>query len=334
MSKVNVPSGMVRIWKTWPELKLVIERKSLPLQFEESDEYYELFCFDASVYYTAVLYRGTVPSSSPTQAENDAWKAEFESFWKARANGPIDPRDLDGAPIVVGDGPKEEDRKPIVTMSPASRGFVSWICGASDNHNAIYPDTGRGTGDPIFLEFTGPETKIAEYTFIEPIEIHDGEIAWGPLSNWNGSDKFSLGVRIPASLTAPNHNNTGNCNKYPIGNGLHIILPAAGDGAHDLVLGAPVYDRAGTGAYWDVEHDTGVVSPGAMGAKWNLYDFEVTAWLIRGIRMTHSLGVFNLESYRVEYFHPSWKLRWEVEKNSLGVGQVSGWIFSFRRFTT
>jgi hypothetical protein len=245
--------------------------------------------------------------------------------------------------LVTLNGPKDSDLKPIVTISPATEGFVTWICGAGDDLNPTPPDSGRGTGDPFLLSFTALEigqTKTADFCFIEPIEIHDGQVCWAPLSAWGPNDSFSLGLRIPATELTYNGSGTGNCNKMEIvpNSGMHIIVPAANDGAFDvdLTTAAPVEDREGSGGYWDNDYLTGAISPSTVpgAGRWNLFDFEVKGWLIKNIRMTNPMGVFDIDVYKIEYFHPSWYLHWEVTKNTPGAGAASGWVFCFRSNVT
>lgn len=243
-------------------------------------------------------------------------------------------------PITVTlDSPKENDNKPVVTISPATAGFKTWICGADDDPDPVYPDTGRGSGTPFVLNFEPPEvpiTKTAEFKFIEPIEVHDGQVVWRNPTNWGIEDYFSLGFRIPSSSLALNTSSLGNCNKVSIGQGMNVIVPANGDGEYDLLEACPIEDTEGSGGYWNVDYNTGVTTPNSEpgNGKFNLFDFEAKGWLIRNVRMTHPMGVFDIDVYKIEYLHNSWRLRWEVTKNTPGSGSVSGWIFGFRRNVT
>lgn len=253
------------------------------------------------------------------------------------------PVNKDGAPIVALDAPTDpRDKKPVFVMSPATDGYLTWIIGTGDNPNATPPDTGRGTGDAYRLDFTAQEmidaggsevVKTSEYEFIEPVEIHDGQVVWSPVENWGADDRFSLGSRVPANVAVPNGSNTGNCNLVATLAGYNVIIPAAGDGTHDVDLSAAAPVPAGGFGYWDNDYDTGTVTPSATpgGADWHLLDVNVYSWLIRNVLLNHPLGVFDIDVYKTEYFHPSWRLFWEVRKKTSGQGTITGWIFCFRK---
>lgn len=345
---LTVSSATVRVDLIWPEFKKYLDGtfKKLHLQYVESPEDYQVFAIDDSIVYLCQFVKEPANydetfTSQELIDEHDAQRADFEANFKGNANKPLDVRGPAGVRVTTLDAPKEPDNKPVVTISPATQGFVTWICGAGDDANPTPPASGRGTGTPFLLEFSAeevPATKTLEFDFTEPVEVHDGQVSWKETSNWGAGDTFSLGLRIPATPTTPNAGGTGNCNKVEIAPGMNIIVPAAGDGAFDLDLtdASPVEDKAGQGGYWNNDYNTGAVTPNPIpgAGRWNLFDFDVTGWLIKGIRLTHPMGVFDIDVYKTEYFHPAWYLRWEVTKNTPGAGSISGWIFCFRRFVT
>ena len=325
---------------TWQEVKATVATKFLSMQFDEDVSQYTIFAIDNPIVYVTYIRRGDVPDSPGfDQTQNDSDKVDFETNFKASCNKSLENKAADGIKKFSIDGPFERDKKPIFTMSPSTQGFVTWICGSGDDPAPAPGQSGRGTGQPFFIKFEPdevPSTKVIEFDFIEPIEVHDGQVAWRDVANWGVDDTFSLGLRIPSSSVAANTSSLGNCNKVPVGPGMHIIVPAAGDGAYDLLEGCPVEDKEGQGAYWFNDYDTGAVtaSPVPGAGTHNIFDFDITGWLIRNIRMTHPMGVFDIDVYKTEYFHPTWRLRWEVTKNTPGSGSVSGWIFCFRRNVT
>lgn len=149
-----------------------------------------------------------------------------------------DPTTADGVPVVKIDGPSDpRDKKPVVVISPATEGYKTWLCGRGDD---LGPPVVRGGGDQFRLDFIAanvPETKVAEFGFAEPVEIHDGQVQWSPKADWGADDEFSLGVRIPATVVTPNGSTAGNCNVVDTGQGYSVIIPAAGDGTHDVDFG-------------------------------------------------------------------------------------------------
>ncbi len=242
---------------------------------------------------------------------------------------------------VVLDSPKTDDGKPVFDIYPGTAGFYTWITGHGDDPNPTPPATGRGTGTPLILEFTAeeiPATKSLEFQFNDPVEIHDGQIVWRDPANWSHLDSFSVGFKVPASVAVPNATGTGNCNKMPVGPGINAIIPANGDGAYDISPEGrhPVEDRQKQGAFWDNDYATGAVTPHPVPGrgKYNLFDVDLSGWLVRNIHTTHPKGVFDIDVYKVEYFHPSWRLFWEARKETPGAGVLGAWIFCFRRITT
>lgn len=240
---------------------------------------------------------------------------------------------LESDPVVVTlDGPKEDDRKPLVTFFPGTQGMKAWIVGAADTEPDPPNHTGRAEGDPFVIEFAAgenPRTEARSYGFNEPIELHDGQIVWNP-AHWDYRDSFSLGVLIEANVVTP-ADGDGNANVVPQ---LGLIVPAPGTGAYNVDLSqatpTPSFDKNG---YWEVDQDTGVVSPSATPghSAWHLLVVPVTSWMIRKVRTAHPLGVFDIDVYKTERFHPRWKLRWEVTKVSPSAGVICGWVFAFRK---
>lgn len=337
---ITFGNAFVQSSLTWSQFKSVVSSKSLLVQYDDDGTMYTIFAIDNPIVYVATLYKNSVPDAPGfNQAQNDTDKSDFENNFRSAANRPIEPRTIEGVKKLSLDAPREQDKKPIFTMSPATEGFVTWITGAGDDPSATFPASGRGTGTPFVLVFSGSEvpcTKTLEFDFIEPVEVHDGQVTWRHPTNWGSQDHFSLGLRIPSSSVSLNTSSLGNCNKVSVGPGMNVIVPAAGNGQYDLLEACPVQDKQGQGGYWDNDYNTGAVTPNPTpgAGNWNLFDFEVTGWLIKNIPMTHPMGVFDIDVYKTEYFHPSWYLTWQVTKNSPGDGEVSGWIFCFRRFVT
>jgi hypothetical protein len=230
--------------------------------------------------------------------------------------------------------PRTRDNKSIVTVYPASEGWHSWFTSAGD---AIDPPQ-RGGGERIRLTWTAAEPrgeKVVDLRFIEPVEVHDGEAFYQ--GDWSADDLLNFSLQIPATVTTPNPGGTGNCNRVPTGLGYDLIVPASGDGAHDVDLAqaAPV-PAPGTG-FWDVNHETGAITPAATPgqADWLLLSVPApAAYFVRNLCLGSPLGVWDIDTYKVEWLHPSWTLRLAVNKQSDGAGDFSGWILTYRRKVT
>jgi hypothetical protein len=230
------------------------------------------------------------------------------------------------AQLVQLDGPLEADKKPIVVVSPATQGLFTFLTGRADIPG------GPGLGTPLRLDFTGPESKVLEFSFSEPIEINDGQIWWRPSASWGPDDEFSVGMRMPATVATPTPG-TGNVNVVALGPGAELYVPAAGDGSHtvDLANAVPVRAPAHNG-FWSVDDWTGAITPSASPgqASWNLLSFDVIGYLVRSISCGHPLGVWDIDVYKTEWIHQNWKLRFEVNKASAGAGTIGGWMLTFR----
>lgn len=271
----------------------------------------------------------------------DAIVAAHDGVRPAKAAPPVT---SDGAPIVKLDAPSERDKKPVVVISPATEGWLTWVTGAGDK---IPPDpgtTGRGEGPRIKIAFDGTEPqgteKSIDIVFSEPIEVHDGQVSWSQVASFGFDDRFSLSAIIQATPSTPNAGGTGNANKIEIspGTGMHVYVPAPGNGAWDIDMAVanPVPDKTKS-AFWDVNYESGEVSasssPGA--AEWNLFDFDAPPIsLIKSVGMGNPMGIFDIDVYKTEYIHPSWIVRFSVTKETPAACQIGGWLFTFREYTT
>jgi hypothetical protein len=244
-----------------------------------------------------------------------------------------EPTTADGTPLFSLDGPREADKRPIFVNSPIPEGNMPWYCGAGDD--AVL---GRGLGSEWNLEFTGAGEQSIESGFLEPVWLHDGQLFYSPVEQWSHSDRFDFGVVMPATVATPNGGGTGNCNLVPTGMGFNVIVPAAGDGSHDIDLDQAVPVSAGLdkNGYWDVDVRTGAVSPAANlgAADYQLYDIEIQAYFMRNMPMGNPLGVFDVEAYRSEWISDRWKFRMTVRRVSTTAAKCCAWVFVFRENTT
>jgi len=249
------------------------------------------------------------------------------------------------------DSLKEDDGRQIVTPSPIGVGWNVYFTGCDDDADkfAIYQQnpfapSGRGDGRPFLVEVAGEEEDptIEEFSFVEPLHVHDGEINWGPDGYWDYKDRFSIGIRFSATEVTVTPG-TGNCNLVSVvtgqpvleSSGLEIIIPAAGDGyfSADLDTACPIRNTKRTG-YWTVNEDSGVItastSPGE--AMFDLYTFAPQdAWLMKNIATANYRHIMEPDVYRTELIHPSWKIIMSVTKITPGMGWLTGWFTCFRK---
>jgi hypothetical protein len=248
-----------------------------------------------------------------------------------------DPATADGIPKVHIDAPEEVDGKLLVTPTPSpGKGWKTYY-----SSNGDHATNGRGKGAQFRLSLAGADSGQADITFNEPVWLHDGELSWydaadtNSTSVWTHDDWFSVSTILPATTPVSNPG-AGNCNLVPVGGG-NIIVPAAGNGSHDIDLATavPVPSQDETG-YYDADLTSGAVTisatPGA--AKFNLFDFAIETFFVPGWSMGAKMGIFAIDAYQSEWVSERWTLRLHVEKTSAGAGEVGGGVMVYRRNTT
>lgn len=233
------------------------------------------------------------------------------------------------------DTPHDMDGKPVFVMSPSTRGWRTWLCGRGDQ---LTPTVARGKGDSSLMVFTAGngESITKELQFAEPVEVHDGQGTWRPVSGWDLGDELEVSVTSPATTVTPNGGGTGNCNLVDLG-GYNAIVPAAGDGAYDLDVPVPllVDDEQEPDGYWNVDKVSGIVSAAVPGeGNCNLLDIPIEGFMMRGIQIGHEHGVMDIDVYKVEWIHQTQKLKVKVTKNSAGAGKFAFWALAFRKVIT
>lgn len=235
----------------------------------------------------------------------------------------------------------EADGKQVVVASPATQGWKTWLTGAGDQLDPLQ----RGDGPRLRLSFTEPDTKTVEVQFNEPVEIHDGHGDVKPAGSaagcWGLDDYLDVYSRIPATPVSAGAG-AGNANAQAIGGGAELYVPAPdadGDTTINLATAVPAPASANDG-YWNTDYETGVTTPIAAGdlaapnGNCNLFNFELKAFLMRRIQLGNTLGEVDIDTYKTEWFHPSWFLGLEVTKASAGVGEFGAWVLLFRQHVT
>ena len=228
----------------------------------------------------------------------------------------------------------EKDGKLLVTPYPATEGYKTWFTGAGDQFT---PTIVRGGGTRMKLQWDAVEARGAKHVdvqFAEPVEMHDGSAQYTPIPNWGVDDLMTVRVVMPATATTVS--GSGNCNRVPTGLGYDLLVPAPGDGGHevDLATAVPVPDVNNQG-FWNVDHDSGVIIPGAPGASgFHLLSVEVVANYLRNVALGHPLGIFEIDAYKAEWVHPRWIIRISVDKQSAEAGNFTAWLLCYRKNLT
>ncbi|MDX1746323.1 MAG: hypothetical protein R3324_10330 [Halobacteriales archaeon] len=217
---------------------------------------------------------------------------------------------------------------------------MTWFTSAGDDPNPTPPSSGRGEGTRLKMSFAGPGTQEVDLTFIEPVELHDGAVFYTPVASWTMDDTFDLSAVMPATPVTPNNNGNGNVDLVNLG-GYNMIVPNNdGTGTHDLGVAdaVPVPTGVPSNGYWDVDWDTGDVTPAPAGqqgqADWLLLDVEVQSYFMKRMPFGNPLGQFEIDTYKAEWISPKWTIRWSVTKVSTDPAEAAGWLMLFRRYST
>lgn len=279
---------------------------------DESEGVWTVWFYDASELFYAQMWTGALPqeqiNTGYTQEQNDADLSDFLSFWQSDANHPLDAREADG--------------RSITTSYPAYVGTQTQFVGSGD-----FPS------QDLLFEFAGPDTLEVVAQFATVCQLADGAAIH--TGSWDARDRISFGVRIDANTVTPNGSNTGNCNLFPIGVGQNAIVPANGDGTHDIDLATAkpvIVDINGTtDCPWWTDPKTGVITP-AVRQQGNslLLDFQKEFWLVNSCPIGAPDGHWDIDVWRAEFIHPSWKLIAKVVKVSAGAGILSGQLLIYR----
>ncbi len=235
-------------------------------------------------------------------------------------------------------GPRTNDGKPIFLPNLFPGNVILYICGVGDDTTTL------GAGDDFKLQATANQTITQDFHFRDWVYLAGGGIFYEAAN----ADKISVKLWTPAStVTASSGGNTGNCNLVALGGGKNLIVPAAGNGTHNLVSAVPVpsYDEENGETpvgYWDwSEPDTGVgtmtANPGA--GKWNLVDYSIDlAYFVRGLQLVGNGadGSFDITvpAIKPKKILPQWKFTVTLDAgSSLHTVKISWYLVTARRKT-
>ncbi len=286
------------------------------------------------------LYTGIPEHIYPCRIDDEefaAWQADFPASILQECEGDalITIRGMRGQVTE----PVELDGKRTMVVSPAADGWETFFSSFSDDPLPTPPESGRGMGSKIEVKFDGAEapgtTKSTVLSWNEPVQIHDGALSWNP-DDWEHDDLMSFRVVMPATVTTPNAG-LGSCNLFNLG-GYNLIVPAAGNGSHDIDLAqaVPIPAKAKNG-YFDVDRNTGAVTVSADPGKaaFNLLDIQISPHFIRRLSLGDPRGIFEIDSYKASWLSERYEGVLEVYRAGSGTAaRINGWLMLFREFTT
>jgi hypothetical protein len=116
---------------------------------------------------------------------------------------------------------------------------------------------------------------------------------------------------------------------------MHIIVPAAGDGTHDIDLDAAVPAPCGNDedGYWDLTDkwaETIVPNAAAVKGTWNLYDFQIEMFFMKNLNCGDPRGIWDLDAYKAEWISSRWKLVFKCTRVTAGAAEIGGDLMCFR----
>jgi len=222
--------------------------------------------------------------------------------------------------------PTLSDGRPIVTPSKFERGIDPYICGVGDDlANQL-----RGQG-PAF-EVDGALTpQTIEFGFLDTVRIAAGGLMWKGATI---GDRIDMWLSAKAPTLTPNPG-AGNCNVVS-----GVVVPAAGDGSHDIDLATcsivPAPNKDGYWDYADADTGLGTVTAGAPGAAgWHILENETTLvhW-VRGAPMLGE-GEHYIDPNSVDRkIYPRWTWWTKVSSDSGNALLQCAWYLNLARAVT
>jgi len=308
----------------WPAMRGMILSGGVRWHQTETPHEYQVHAFDEGVVYTTTIYRTGVPDNIPiSEASNAEHLADFEQNFKTVPWKPGTIRAADGKAIVLPNIFPGE-----VILNFAGRG------------DSVSPAV-RGAGPLFGLKQAGAGSQSMNIEFLDGIFIAGGHVRWEG-GNWGSS--IALDITAPAStVKAPAVEGQGNCNLIPVGVGINMLIPAAGDGAYDLDYAVPIpsinNESNATTGFWEYSEPwvgKGVMSPGIpTKAKYNLFDIPLTLSKLCTIHLGFAVGCqeLSLPALKPKWILPEWSLR--VTLDNVGDGELAAtWSLTLARKRT
>lgn len=325
---ISIPASLTQRTYSWTAWKAIQALKSLSTQYDEGDSSYTIYGYDGPEIHVCTIYKGDVPipiAINYSQSQNDSDKSDFESNYKPNANGTVAPRTRDGKNIY------------LPNLFPGN--VMLYLCGCGDSSSVI------GAGNKFKLT-SSSGTQTIDFQFRDWVYLAGGGIFYEAAST---DDEVTMKLWAPAStVSASSGGNTGNANLVSLGGGANMIVPAPGNGTHNVTnaILVPSYDEENgetPAGYWDWNTpDTGLgtVSANASGkGAFNLFSFNIDlTYFVRSLQFigTSADGNFALTvpAIKPKKILPHWKFTVSLTNGS-GLHTVkTGWYLVTARRKT
>jgi len=208
--------------------------------------------------------------------------------------------------------PVAADGKPFVLPNIFPGEVMLSFAGIDD---AVNP-TSRFSGTLFGLQKTGVGSESQILNFVDGIFLAGGNVSWEG-GSYGSSVTFEL-VVSGSTVKEPAVAGQGNCNLVPVGQGINIIVPAAGNGAKDLDAQVPIpaYNdetNEQTG-YWNYSEPwigSGSMTPTSGAGKYNLFDFPITLAKFAKLHIMRDSDSRDLiaPAIKPKWILPEWKLK-------------------------
>lgn len=311
-------------WTAW---KTVQALKSLLTQFDDDGLKYTIYGYDGPEVHLCTIWKGILPDGvlqTTSQEQNDADLAEFEADYKDGANGTVSPRTRDGKNIF------------LPNLFPGN--VLLYITGVGDSSTVL------GAGNKFTLSSASGTTTI-EFQFRDWIYLAGGGIFYEAATT---GDEISMKLYAPAStVSASSGGNTGNANLVALGGGANMIVPAAGNGTHNVTSAVPVpaFDEENgetADGYWDWDSPdagAGTVSPNAAKGAYNLYTFpNDLAYFVRSLQLVGNGANGNFDitvpAIKPKKILPQWKFYVSLTNGGVLHTVKTGWYLVTARRRT
>lgn len=228
--------------------------------------------------------------------------------------------------------PLAADGKPFVLPNSFPGEVLLNFTGVSDKLNPVE----RFGGDLFGLTKTG----VGEETFT--VDFLDGVFLAGGHINWDGGSWGSavyMELIAPATTTkSPAVANQGNCNKVPLGGGVNLIVPAAGNGVYDLDVPVPIPafddETNAQNGYWNYSEPwigKGVMSPcptlPTPTGKYHLLDVEKELAHFTKLHLFLPTGQRDMiaPAIKPKWILPEWKMKVVISNADANQTLRCGW---------
>lgn len=239
----------------------------------------------------------------------------------------------DGVPV-IGDATVLEDGRLAVSIRP-QRNDMNWSTYWTDAGDDL-TNNKIGCGQEFYLEEASENTdeKIT-FRFNAIVQALGGEAILH--TTFDHRDTFCVNIKATATSVTANGSNEGNCNLYNLGGPNNLIIPADGDGTHDVditskigsssVHSAVIVPSSDNTGYYDYHVSSNTITPNYSGTGgFNLFDFEMyLSRYVSNIHLYNELRVF--KGYEARTIYPHWT--WEaVLHHGAGTGRSVKATFS------